>query len=135
MLKYLINKEFTTNLRRTAQQKSKLKMKSESEVTQSCPTLCNPMDCSLPGSSIHGIFHVRILESVAISSSRRSSRPRDWTQIYHIVGRHFTVWATGGVQNKQRTHTQKSKVKKHKGEAQQLINQCNQMLTVRGFWL
>ena len=43
---------------------------SESEVTQSCPTLCDPMDCSLPGSSIHGIFQARILEWVAISFSR-----------------------------------------------------------------
>ena len=47
--------------------------KKESEVTQSCPTLCDPMDCSLPGSSIHGIFQARILELVTISCSRRSS--------------------------------------------------------------
>ena len=47
--------------------------RKESEVTQSCPTLCNPMDCSLAGSSIHGIFQARILEWVAISFSRRSS--------------------------------------------------------------
>ena len=45
---------------------------SESEVTQSCPTLCNPMDCSLPGSSVHGIFQARVLEWVAISFSRVS---------------------------------------------------------------
>ena len=50
---------------------------SESEVAQSCPTLYNPMDCSLPGSSVHGIFQARILEWVAISFSRRSSQPRD----------------------------------------------------------
>ena len=43
--------------------------KSESEVAQSCPTLCDPMDCSPPGSSIHGIFQARILEWVAISFS------------------------------------------------------------------
>ena len=61
-----------------------------SEVTQSCPTLCDPMDCSLPGSSIHGIFQARVLEWVAISFSRRSSRPRDWTQVSHVVDRHFT---------------------------------------------
>ena len=42
-------------------------MKSESKVAQSAPTLCNPMDCSLPGSTIHGIFQARILEWVAIS--------------------------------------------------------------------
>ena len=43
------------------------------EVTQSCPTLCDPMDCSLPGSSVHGIFQARVLEWVAISFSRGSS--------------------------------------------------------------
>ena len=67
---------------------------SESEVCQSCPTLCNPMDCSLPGSSIHGIFQASALEWVAISFSRGSSRPRDWTQVSCIAGRHFTIWAT-----------------------------------------
>ena len=65
-----------------------------SEVTQLCPTLWDPMDCSLPGSSIHGIFQARILEWVAISFSRRSSPPRDWTWGSRIVGRRFTVWAT-----------------------------------------
>ena len=46
---------------------------SESEVAQSCPTLCDPMDCSLPSSSVHGIFQARVLEWIAISFSRRSS--------------------------------------------------------------
>ena len=46
---------------------------SESEVTQLCPTICDPMDCSLPGFSVHGIFQTRILEWVAIFFSRRSS--------------------------------------------------------------
>ena len=64
-----------------------------SEVAQSCPTLCDPMDCSLPGSSVHGIFQARVLEWVAISFSRGSSRPRDWTQVSHTAGRGFTVWA------------------------------------------
>ena len=45
--------------------------KKESEVTQSCPTLCDPMDCSLPGSPIHGIFQARVLEWVAISLSKQ----------------------------------------------------------------
>ena len=49
------------------------KMESESEVAQSCPTLCDPMDCSLPGSSVHGIFQARVLEWIAISFSRVSS--------------------------------------------------------------
>ena len=48
-----------------------------SEVAQSYPTLCNPMNCSLPGSSIHGMFQARVLEWVAISFSRGSSWPRD----------------------------------------------------------
>ena len=69
-------------------------LKKESEVTQSCPTLGNPMDCSPPGSSIHGIFQARVLEWVAISFSRRSSLPRDWTWVSCIVSRCFTIWAT-----------------------------------------
>ena len=52
-------------------------------VTQSYPTLCNPMDCSSPGSSIHGILQARILEWVAISFSRGSSRPRYQTCLLH----------------------------------------------------
>ena len=70
-----------------------------SEVAQSCPTLCDPMDCSLPGSSVHGIFQARVLEWVAISFSRGSSWPRDWTRVSRIAGRHFTVWATREVLN------------------------------------
>jgi len=50
---------------------------SESEVTQSCPTLCNLEDCSLPSSPVHGILQAKILEWVAISFSRGSSPPRD----------------------------------------------------------
>ena len=46
-----------------------MKVKSEREVSQSCPTLSNPMDCSLPGSSVHGIFQARVLEWVAIAFS------------------------------------------------------------------
>ena len=52
-------------------------VKEESEVAQSCPTLCNPLDCSLPGSSICEIFQARILEWVAISFSRGSSQASD----------------------------------------------------------
>ena len=65
-----------------------------SEVTQSCPTLCDPLDCSPPGSLVHGIFQAWILEWGAISFSRGSSQPRDWTQVSRVVGRCFTVWAT-----------------------------------------
>ena len=52
------------------------------------------MDCSLPGSSVHGIFQARVLEWVAVSFCRGSSQPRDWTQVSCIAGRHFTIWAT-----------------------------------------
>ena len=60
----------------------------------SCRTLCDPMDCSLSGSSVHGIFQARVLEWIAIAFSRGSSRPRNRTRVSHIAGRHFTVWAT-----------------------------------------
>ena len=73
-----------------------------SEVTQSYPTLCNPMDCSLPGSSVHGIFQASVLEQVAISFSRGSSPPRDWTRVSRIVGRRFTIWATREVKTLKR---------------------------------
>ena len=62
-----------------------------SEVTQSCLTLCDPMDCSLPGSSVHGIFQARVLEWVAVSFSRGSSQPRDQTRVYRTASRRFTV--------------------------------------------
>ena len=62
---------------------------SEVKVTQSCPTLCDPMDYT-----DHGIVQARILEWVAMPSSRGSSQPRDWTQVSHIAGRFFTSWAT-----------------------------------------
>ena len=61
---------------------------------QSCPTLCNPMNCTLSGSSVHGILQARIWESVAMPSSRGSSPPRDWTHISCsscIAGRFFTT--------------------------------------------
>ena len=64
---------------------------SESEVAQSRPTLCDPVDCSLSGSSVHGIFQARVLDWVAISFSTGSSLPRDRTQVFRIAGRHFTI--------------------------------------------
>ena len=63
-------------------------------LAQSCLTLCNPLDYSPPGSSIHGNFQARILEWVAILFSRGSSQPRDKIQVSHIVGRFITIWAT-----------------------------------------
>ena len=71
-----------------------MKVKSESEVTQSCLTLYDPVDCSPPSSSVHGLFQAGILEWVAISFSRGSSQPRDWTQVSRIAGRRFNLWAT-----------------------------------------
>ena len=67
---------------------------------QSCPTLCDPLDCSLPVSSIHRISQARILEWVAISSSRGSFWPRDPTCASCIAGRFFTCWAIGEAQLK-----------------------------------
>ena len=67
---------------------------SESEVAQLCPNLCYPVEYSPPGSSVHGIFQARILEWVAISFSRASSWPRDWTQLSCVAGRCFNLWAT-----------------------------------------
>ena len=65
-----------------------------SEVDQSCPTFCDPMDFSLSGSSVHGIFQASVLEWIAISFSRRSSRARNRTWVSRIAGKRFTVWAT-----------------------------------------
>ena len=64
-----------------------------SEVAQLSVTLCDPMDCSPPGSSIHGIFQARVLEWGAIAFSRGSSWPRDRTRVSCIVVRRFTIWA------------------------------------------
>ena len=60
-------------------------------VAQSHPTLCGPMDCSPPGSSVQGILQARILEWVAISFSRGSFQPREQTLVSGIVGRFFTI--------------------------------------------
>ena len=64
-------------------------------VTQSCLTLCDPTDCSPPGSSVHGILQARILERIAILVSRGFSRTGDQTRVSCIAGRFFPVGATG----------------------------------------
>ena len=74
--------------------KRKVKVKVKVLVTQLCLTLCHPMDYSLPGFSVHGILQARILEWVVISFSRGSSCSRDWTWVFCIAGRFFTIWAT-----------------------------------------
>ena len=62
-------------------------------IAQLYPTLCDPMDYSLPGSSVYGILQERTLKSVAIPFSRGSSQFRNWTQVSLIAGRFFTIWA------------------------------------------
>ena len=69
-------------------------MEVEVLVTQLYPTLYDPVNCSPPGSSVHGILQALILEWVAIPFSRGSSWPRDQTQVSCIAGRFFTIWAT-----------------------------------------
>ena len=67
------------------------------QLLPSCPTLCNPMDCSPPNSSVYGILQVRILQWVAMPSSRGSSRPKDQTCVSRLscIGRRILYhWAT-----------------------------------------
>ena len=70
-----------------------ISLKVKMLVAQSCLTLCNPMDCSPPGSSVHRILLVRILKWVAMPFLRGSSWPRDWTWVFHTASRFFTIWA------------------------------------------
>ena len=65
------------------------------QLLQLCLTLCNPMECNLPGSSVHGILHARILEWVSMSSSRGSSPPRVWIHVSCITGGFFTAGPLG----------------------------------------
>ena len=64
------------------------------QLLQLCPTLCDPVDCSSAVSSVHGILQARILETVAMPSSRGSSWLRNWTSVSFIVGGFFTHWTT-----------------------------------------
>ena len=70
--------------------KPKVKVKA----AQSCPTLCELVDCGPPGSSVHGFLQARTLEWVDIPFSRGSSWPRAWTSVSSIAGRFFTTWTT-----------------------------------------
>ena len=65
-----------------------MRVKSKSQVAQSCLTLCDPMDCSLPGSSVHGIFQARVLEWVAIAFSGHGA---DWSLIQHCLATSCTT--------------------------------------------
>ena len=92
-------------------------------VTQLCPTLCDPMDCSPPGSSVHGILQARILEWVAIPLSRGSSSPRDQTQVSCvscIEGRFFTTELLG----KQQSIKQEKKKKPRSHHVDTLVKLC-----------
>ena len=79
-------------------------VKSESVkvlLAQSCPTVCDSMGYSPPGSSVHGILQARILQWVAISFSRGSSQPRERTQVSCTAGRLFTIWTTGNTRSRE----------------------------------
>ena len=89
MLLYTISRTFLRNLEEDKKyDQSNETIERESEVAQLHP-LCDSMDSSPPGSSVHGIFQARALEWVAIAFSRGSSQPRDWIQVSCIVGRCF----------------------------------------------
>ena len=69
-------------------------------VSQSCPTLCDLVYRSLPGSSVYGILQARVLEWVVTPFSRGSFQPRDWTQVSHITGTLFTTWVINTILSK-----------------------------------
>ena len=96
-------------------------------VAKSCPTLCDPMDCSPPGSSVRGILHKKILEWVAIAFSRESSRPRDQSWVSYIVGGFFTE--PPGKDTHICENTKKEKKKKEEAVAATGSTQ------IRGQWL
>ena len=84
-------------------------------VAQSRLTLCDPMDCSSPDFSVHGILQTSVLEWIAIPFSRGTSQPRDWTLVSCVAGTLFTVWATGKslmlLELKKELHNQKTELK------------------------
>ena len=80
-------------------------------VTQSCPTLGDPMDCNSPGSSVCGILHAKILERVTISFSRRSYWPRNQTWVSCIADRCFTISATRKAHQNINCHYSRERVK------------------------
>ena len=83
----------TTN-RKCSHKVKRLRVTSSCSVVSVCPTLWDPMDCSSPSSSVHGILQAGILEWEAISFSSGSSWPRGWTWVSCIAGNFFSIWAT-----------------------------------------
>ena len=81
----------TTTFSISSHDRVKKKKKGKFLVVQLCSTLCDHMDYSPPGSSVHGIFQARILEWVALPFSRGSSQPKDQSWVSHTAGRLFTV--------------------------------------------
>ena len=108
---------------------------THTEVAQSCPILCDPMDCSPPGSSVHGIFQAWILESVAISFSSGSSWPRDRTRVSCIVGRRFTIWATREATKKEKWSLSLKKLKYLNKVIDVMKRKTNQVVFLAVLWL
>ena len=80
------------------------------QLLQSCPILCDPVDYSPPGSSVHGVSQARILEWVAISFSRGFSEPRDWTRVSCIAGRFLYCLSHQGVATRLKSGAPESSV-------------------------
>ena len=98
--KYIwLHMDVYTNFIYNCQTLKHLRCPSGNKMKDVCPILCNPMDCSLPGSSVHGILQEKILEWVAVPFCREYCEPRDQTQVFHITGTCFTGWGTMEAQN------------------------------------
>ena len=110
-------------------------------VTESCLTLCDPTDCSPPGSSVHGILQARVLQQVAISSSRGSSRPRDGTCVFCIscIGRqilyHCITWEAHQ-RGAQKLPTRESSVSWRKvvGDTERMKTRLISLKLIAGRW-
>ena len=93
-LQYTLSGTLHLTLLRKKYESSRSQIEVKVLVAQLCLTLYGPMDCSPPGSSVHGILQARTLEWVVVPFPRGSSRPRDQTLVSHTAGRFFTAWAT-----------------------------------------
>jgi len=95
-------------------------------VAQSCPTLWDPKDYNPPGSPVHGIFQARILEWVAIPSSRGSSQPKDWSWVSFIADSFFTIWDARETHEGIRCLIWEIRVRKQKatGQGMERVEKC-----------